>query len=189
MRRAVEFEPVPAITWQRPFAISTVIRITCSRSPRESVGDSPVVPTATTPLIAVGDLPFDQTLQRGHVDFAIVKRGDKRSKGSSKHWLVTSSGPPALDSIHLKVDRPFENKIGGTGKRYVRKLVACAVERDLQFVPAAHQHPDRAIHFLHCGKDKCARHHASSAGQRFIFHAAFVGANGDLLLSALLSGN
>ena len=47
----VELEPVPASTWQWPFATSHVIRITCSRSAAESVGDSPVVPTATIPVI------------------------------------------------------------------------------------------------------------------------------------------
>ena len=50
-RVAVEFEPVPASTRQRLFAFATATPITCSRSSCESVGDSPVVPIATIPLI------------------------------------------------------------------------------------------------------------------------------------------
>jgi len=45
---AVEFDPVPAITWIRPEAASTTAAITRSCSSCESVGDSPVVPTGQT---------------------------------------------------------------------------------------------------------------------------------------------
>ena len=44
-------DPVPAMTWQRPAAASIVTSIKRRCSAWLSVGDSPVVPTGTTPVI------------------------------------------------------------------------------------------------------------------------------------------
>jgi hypothetical protein len=48
---AVLFEPVPATTGTRPPAVSTAISMTRLCSSALKVGDSPVVPTGTMPLL------------------------------------------------------------------------------------------------------------------------------------------
>ena len=48
---SVALNPVPAITGRRPCTISTVISITRSYSSCDKVGDSPVVPQGTMPLV------------------------------------------------------------------------------------------------------------------------------------------
>ena len=68
MAARVEYEPVPASTWQRPFAISIASRIGCSflvmRKRRAFAGcaDSDHAGDATF------DLPLDQFLEGGRVD-------------------------------------------------------------------------------------------------------------------------
>ena len=76
------------------------------------------------------------------------------------------------DTIHRnssKLDRSFEDEICRTRQRDVLKLFVFSLETHFQFVPAAHEHSDRTIDPLDCGKNECARNDASSAGQGFVF--------------------
>src|SRR4051812_10493069 len=60
------------------------------------------------------------------------------------------------------------------------KSIAGLFEPDLQFVPAAHQHANRAGDVFHRGKNQGAGYDASSARERFVLNPALVGADRDL---------
>ena len=92
MAFAVEFEPVPAMTLQRPRAVSTASSMTphvflvLDRRRFARGADR------NDAVDAGGDLPFDQRDERCFVDRAVAKRGDERGVGALKHRVVRCAG-------------------------------------------------------------------------------------------------
>src|SRR6185503_9983130 len=78
-------------------------------------------------------------------------------------------------------DCSFKHKLRRTRERDVAEAFLNFLETDLKFVTALRKHPDRAGAFLAGGKDERAGYYSRSAGEGFVFHAAFVGADGDFV--------
>ena len=145
----VELDPVPARTLQRLFAIFTALLTTSSFSPCVKVGDSPVVPTATTPVIpaticasinfanaARSTSPFRNGVtslsectakhfraSSGH-RFAQMKH---RFRNHSVRFQSFSSVGPQLKS-KSNVNRAVENELGRAGQGHVAEFIPCSFE-------------------------------------------------------------
>ena len=81
----VEFEPVPPMTLQRPRADFTASSMTRICSSWSSVGDSPVVPTGTMPVMPAAIWFLDEPRERGFIDRVVAKRRDERRESACKH--------------------------------------------------------------------------------------------------------
>ena len=55
------------------------------------------------------------------------------------------------------------------------------LKTDLKFVTASRQHRDGTAAFLTGGKDERAGDYSRAARERFVFHAAFIGSDGDFV--------
>ena len=104
-------------TWQRPFAISTASRMTCSCSScdkrrafaRRADGDD------------AGDRrrrsALDQLLERGGIDLAVTKWRDERRVGAAKHRVLDvrrslrKRNPPGRSGSHSVNSSPFLSKL------------------------------------------------------------------------------
>ena len=129
----VEFEPVPAMTLQRPRIASTPRRIVSRCSSWSSVADSPVVPTATKPSTPDFDLPVDQPRVGVRVNAVVAEGGDER--GVSSRELHGERGPYTAIS-------PLNTKSAGPPKRDVFKLERSrALKTDVQHVARTHFAP------------------------------------------------
>src|ERR1051326_2520022 len=188
----VEFEPVPASTRQRLFAVVTASRITCSRSSCESVGDSPVVPMATTPVMpaaicaSINFLKAESSMppSRNGVTTAVKVPRNISSHGFTpmKHRREESQVYESLNfRVHLwltlNFNCPFKHKFGRTSERNISKLSACragALKPDLKFVATSRHRSDRAVRIFHGGDNQRACYNACTARQRFVFHAALI---------------
>src|SRR6267378_4204286 len=100
---------------------------------------------------------------------------------------------PGSQSVNIRVhpwlgsnlDRSLENEFGRASECDVVEISLNFLKTDLKFVTASRQHRDRTAAFLTGGKDERAGDYSRAARERFVFHAAFIGANGDFVGSAL----
>src|ERR1700756_4369098 len=92
---------------------------------------------------------------------------------------------PRLGSSNLNC--AFEHKLGGTGESDAAKLLIDLFKSDAQFIPTVRNHGNRTLHVFSGGKEERARAHPPAARERLIFHPPFVGADSDLISSALLN--
>src|SRR5215467_9785453 len=86
--------------------------------------------------------------------------------------------------IHL--DCSLKVKFCRAGERDVREPSGNHFKANLQFVTAARENSDRLLATFSRSEDQCARDYSGSAGKRFVFHAAFVRADGDFSGTAFL---
>src|SRR5213593_2726077 len=145
------------------------------------------------------DLGFDQFFESRIVDAAIAKWRHQRRKRAAKHWkrlkrykgykVKRHRGEPfqVARRANLNLDRAFKNEFSGTRKRDVVKLIIALFKSNLKFVSPAGSYTDRSVHLFDSGEDKRACDYARAARQRFVFHAAFVGAGSDFLRSTFLN--
>src|SRR4030095_14581674 len=82
------------------------------------------------------------------------------------------------------LDCSLENKLCWSGEYDVAKTCLGFFKADLQFVSAAREDSDRPFATFAGGEDERAGNYSSPARKRFIFHTAFIGADGDSVGSA-----
>src|SRR6478752_3081784 len=164
MACCVEFEPVPVSTRQRLFALATASRITCSRSSWDSVGDSPVVPIATIPVIPAA-ICVSISCSNAETSMPPSRNGVTNAVNVPRNMFVRPQiytdetqmrKEPGSQSVTIRVhpwlssnlDCSIENKFGRTGECDVAETSIKFLKTDLQFVTASRQHCDGAAAFL-----------------------------------------
>src|SRR5215813_10604736 len=173
MACCVSFEPVPASTRQRLFAFATATRITCSRSSCDSVGDSPVVPIATIPLIPAA-ICVSTSCSKAERSIPPSRNGVTNAVNaprniSSKPQIYTDE-TEMRKAVSVKgfsdlwkfvficdwlnLNRSFKYKFGGSRQRDVAKASINFVESNLQFVSATRNYADRCSGIFDSRKDK-----------------------------------
>src|SRR2546430_1512383 len=125
-----------------------------------NVGDSPVVPTAISPVIPAAIC--------ASTNFSNAAK----SIPPSRNGVTKAEKVPR--NIRLDLDRSFERKLSRAGECHVREFVPCSFEIDAQFASAADNNTDWPIDFFRCSKDQRARDNTCSARERFVFDTAFV---------------
>src|SRR5262245_54110 len=195
MACCVEFEPVPASTRQRLFALATATRITCSRSSWESVGDSPVVPIATIPVIpaaicasiSCSNAETSMPPSRNGVTNAVNVPRNMFSKPliyTDETLLRKEAGSQSVNiRVHpwlcSNLDCSLENKFCRTGECDVAETSFDFLKADVQFVSAVGEDADWPFAIFNGGEDERAGDYSRPAGKRLVFHAPFIGADGD----------
>src|SRR5215475_1307684 len=179
MACCVAFEPVPASTRQRLFAFATARRITCSRSSCESVGDSPVVPIATIPVMPAA-ICVSINCSNAETSIPPSRNGVTNAENVprnilSKPQIYTNETPietqPRSHSVNIEVhlwlssnlDCSLENKFCRTRECDVTKLIVSFLKTNLQFVSAAREDSHRPFTMLSGGKDERARNDSRPA--------------------------
>src|SRR5260370_9162273 len=85
------------------------------------------------------------------------------------------------------MDGPLKNDLRRAGEGDVTKTVAAPFEVDLKFVTASRDHTDGAVRVLTGSEDERAGAYSGPTRERFVFHAAFIGADSDFVGSAFLA--
>src|SRR5439155_20579797 len=133
-----------------------------------------------------GDLRFDQVRKSGTIDRSVAKRSDKRRERAAKHE-VRYKVKKGYNVNRLDVDGAFENEIGWTGQGHVLELPSHFLKPHLKFTSAADENSDRTISVLDGGEDERARDYAGAAREGFIFHAALISADRNLIRCPFLN--
>ena len=92
----------------------------------------------------------------------------------------------ARNDVGLNVDRPFENELCRAGECNVVELIAIPFKANLQFVTATRENRDRPLAAFSRTEDERARDYSRATRERFVFHPAFIRADGDFIGSAFL---
>src|ERR1700756_4045273 len=90
------------------------------------------------------------------------------------------------ESKFLNFNGAFEHELGRAGQCHIPKPLTILFKTNAEFTAAAHQHANWTADPLHCGEDQSTRHHSGPACECFVFHSAFIRANGNLLRSTFL---
>src|SRR5215471_14589598 len=131
-----------------------------------NVGDSPVVPTATRPVIPPAIC--------ASINFSSA------AKSTSPLRNGVTSAVKVPRNISSNVDRTLERKLSRSRQRHVSELAPCSLEIHAQFAAAADNDGDWPIDLFSRGKNQRARNNPRAASKCFIFDPAFVGADGNL---------
>ena len=91
-----------------------------------------------------------------------------------------------MTTSRLDFNASFEHKLRRAGECDVTKPVAALFEADLKFVTAPRDHTDGAVRVLAGSEDERAGDYSRPTRERFVFHAAFIGADGDFVGSAFV---
>src|SRR5437588_311995 len=83
--------------------------------------------------------------------------------------------------LSSNVDCSLENKFRRAGECDVMESFLDFLKTDLQFVSAAREDSDRPFAIFTGGEDERAGDYSRPAGERFVFHAAFIGTNGNFV--------
>src|ERR1700730_4265460 len=86
---------------------------------------------------------------------------------------------PGLRALNL--NRPFEDKFGGTSQCDAAKLIVVLFKPDLQFVSAPRNYRNRPIRLFDNRENERACDYASAASERFVLHAAFISADSNFV--------
>jgi hypothetical protein len=81
----------------------------------------------------------------------------------------------------------FERELGGTGQGHVGKLVPCPLKTDGELAAAANRDTDRSISLFGRGKYQRAGNNTRSARERFVFDAALVSSQQNVLRARFLN--
>src|SRR5713226_945460 len=172
----------------------TTRRITCSRSSCESVGDSPVVPTATTPLMPAA-ICLSIRFSKAATSIASSRNGVTSAVNVPRNisqFVAQLSNLRNLQIANwklaprLQLDRAFKNKLSRTGEGNIAKPIAIFFEIDTELAAAAHDDADWPAGIFDCGKNESARDHARAARERFVFHTTFIATGGESFRTSFL---
>ena len=81
---------------------------------------------------------------------------------------------------------PSNTNSAGPVSVTLRKPSVDSLKTDLKFVTAAREYSDGAAGIFGRGEDERARDYSRAARERFVFHAAFIRADGDFIGSTFL---
>src|SRR5882724_2372262 len=89
-----------------------------------------------------------------------------------------------MTTSRLDFNASFEHKLCRAGECDIMKPVAAFFEADLKFVTPPRDHTDGAVRVLTGSEDERAGDYSGPTRERFVFHAAFIGADSDFVGSA-----
>src|SRR6266849_6298743 len=148
--------------------------MTFSFSSCVNVGDSPVVPTATRPVIPAAIC--------ASTNFSNAAK----STSPFRNGVTNAVKVPRNICQRSNFYRPLKRKLRRAGECDVSKLVPCSLKINAEFAATANSDADWPIHLLSHRKNQRAGNDARSAGKRFVLHAALVGSHQNFLRAAFL---